>query len=312
MNQAEFTYMGKSIVIQCNENDSMNKIIKSFASKASVNKNQINSLIILYGGNIIKGDEQYLTFNQTANKHDKARKKMSFIVYDNTEKIKIEIKSKEIICPKCKENILIKITNYKIQLFGCKNGHTTFLSFKDFEKSQYIKIICDKCKERYMEEFRLTKFYKCYECNINLCNICQKSHNNYHNIMNYGDIKYCCGKHNNDAFAKYCNDCKMDICSICEAEHEFHNLTCFGYIIPNIRQLKNILEEIKIPIDKCNKDFMKITTRINEAKNNIIDLDLYNEIGKSYEGIIGIVNEVKNNFNSYYNLKKDSIYKNYL
>ena len=33
------------------------------------------------------------------------------------------IKSKEIICPKCNENILIKIDEYKINLYNCKSNH---------------------------------------------------------------------------------------------------------------------------------------------------------------------------------------------
>ena len=76
---------------------------------------------------------------------------MNILVYDkytNIENNKI-IKLNEIICNKCGENIKILIENYKIKLFGCKNGHEiNNISFEEFENIQNInesKIICDKC-----------------------------------------------------------------------------------------------------------------------------------------------------------------------
>ena len=152
----------------------------------------------------------------------------------------------------------------------------------------------------------MTNFYKCYECNINLCDKCQMNHDYSHNIMNFGDINYFCGKHK-DSFAKYCNNCKIDICCLCEEEHSGHKLTYYGRIISDKRHLKINLEKIKQCIDKYDKNCMEITKKVNDSKNIIIDYDIYNEIGKSYEGIIMIVNEVKNIFNSFYNLKKDII-----
>ena len=62
------------------------------------------------------------------------------------------IQSKEIICPKCLEIINIKIDNYKISLYDCKNGHKiNDINFKDFPITQKIdlkNIICnDKCNQ---------------------------------------------------------------------------------------------------------------------------------------------------------------------
>ena len=50
---------------------------------------------------------------------------MNILVNENNETIiKDNIKeSKEIICPNCNENILIKFNEYKINLFNCKNNH---------------------------------------------------------------------------------------------------------------------------------------------------------------------------------------------
>ena len=44
------------------------------------------------------------------------------------------IKSKEVICPECNENILINVKNYKINLIDCKNGYIeTNLLFEEYE-----------------------------------------------------------------------------------------------------------------------------------------------------------------------------------
>ena len=47
------------------------------------------------------------------------------INYEEDKKInnKNNIQLNEVICSECKENCFINISNYKINLFGCKNGH---------------------------------------------------------------------------------------------------------------------------------------------------------------------------------------------
>jgi hypothetical protein len=62
---------------------------------------------------------------EVANSEDKKRKKMNVIVFENEFEIQKEnkIKSKNIICPICKENIKMDIKDYKINLYECKNGH---------------------------------------------------------------------------------------------------------------------------------------------------------------------------------------------
>jgi len=42
---------------------------------------------------------------------------------NNNINVKNEIISKDIICPECKENILLDFQNYKINLIGCKNKY---------------------------------------------------------------------------------------------------------------------------------------------------------------------------------------------
>ena len=47
---------------------------------------------------------------------------MSILVYDinYNEENKLKIKSKNIICPKCNEDIRMNIKYYKINIIGCK------------------------------------------------------------------------------------------------------------------------------------------------------------------------------------------------
>ena len=97
MNKIEFSYLGNKMTIHCKENDSLNEIIKAFANKAFINE---NDLLILYGGAVIKDEEQQLTFSQIANKEDKERKQMNIVVYDKPTEIRkreVLIKSKNII-----------------------------------------------------------------------------------------------------------------------------------------------------------------------------------------------------------------------
>jgi hypothetical protein len=68
---------------------------------------------------------------------------------------------KDIICPKYKENILIKTENYKINLYDCKNKHNiNNILFEEFIKTQKIKIICNICKNKNKSSTFNKEFFK--------------------------------------------------------------------------------------------------------------------------------------------------------
>ena len=73
---------------------------------------------------------------------DKQNKKMQVLVdqieENDKDKDQVIIKSKEIICPNCKEPCRIKTDNYKIKLYECINGHEISIKIKDFEDTQKI------------------------------------------------------------------------------------------------------------------------------------------------------------------------------
>ena len=110
----------------------MKEICKKFAIKT---QNDINKIYFIYNGNIIN---ENLIFSEHINDEDKKINIMNILVYDgsNIKKKECLIKSKEIICPICKENNIININDYKINLFGCKYKHNIRnILFKDYEST---------------------------------------------------------------------------------------------------------------------------------------------------------------------------------
>jgi len=62
------------------------------------------------------------------------------------------IKSKNVICPICKELCLINFKDYKIFFSNCRNNHKLsnilFNELNDFLKINEAKILCDKCNNK--------------------------------------------------------------------------------------------------------------------------------------------------------------------
>ena len=121
MTKVIFNYQGVETEIQCNINEKIKDILKRYANIVEVD---ISKVYFIYNGNVI--DDNNFIVNEIINEEDKRRNILNILVYENikTTIIKDNIKkSKEIICPKCNENILVKINEYKINLFNCKNNH---------------------------------------------------------------------------------------------------------------------------------------------------------------------------------------------
>ena len=158
MTEVEFIYEGKKSVIQCNLKDKMKDICNKYISKMRIN---VNNIYFLYGGKII---EEELRLEEVLNNDDKERNKMSIIVNINKRNVINKIKkSKEIICPECGECIKIKIEDYRIILYECKNNHRIEdILLEQFEKMQEIdesKIKCNNCKERNKSNTYNNEFY---------------------------------------------------------------------------------------------------------------------------------------------------------
>ena len=223
--QIEFNFDGVNTNIQCKENEKLKDIFKSLKFKVKA-ENKI--LIYMYNGITIQNEES--TFNEIANLDDKKRGKMNILVVEGeipeVPHQDIFIKSNNIICPECEEDIKFRIEDYKINLFECKNNHRiNNILFNNFEKTKMINLTsikCGICKEKNKHNTYNNKFYKCYECNMDICPLCKLKHNKEHNIINYDKIHFICNKHG-EILINYCTKCRVNICSMCEKEHFKHN-----------------------------------------------------------------------------------------
>ena len=218
MKNVEFNYQGNQITIQCNENDLIKDICKKFASKINLD---MKSLYFICGGEEIN--------LELANTLDKKANKVSIMVYQNEPEVssKKVFDIKEVICPECGENARLKIINYKITLFECKNNHKKnnilLNEFGNTQKINLSNIKCDDCKENDKENTYKNKFYNCISCNKNLCPLCKTKHDKDHNIIDYDLKNYICAIYN-ELFNSFCKKCKKNICILCEPEHNSHSL----------------------------------------------------------------------------------------
>ena len=307
-----FIYEGQLIIIQCNLEDKMKDIINKFKN---IMKIEDYSLFYIYNGEKI--NEEF-KLNQIEN--DINIKKINILVYKNKkdDKDEKEVMSSEIICPECKENILINIKDYKINLFECKNGHKIEnILLNDFEKLQKIdlsKIICNECYK--YNKIINEEFYVCNDCGINLCPLCKFNHDKNHNIINHNDKKYICKKHN-DRYIKYCKKCKENICFLCINEHNNHNIIDLINIIPNKDELLKNLKYLNEIIDKFKNSIKEMDNILNKVLNYIeiyykiisIIIKHYNNKNRSYENYYNL-NEIKNSNNIIINDLTNIINKN--
>ena len=89
MAEVIFNYEGINTIIQCDENEKIEEIIKTFLIK--INDSQNNNLVYLYNGQKINNE---LTFKEQANELDKNRKKtyiLAIIFEEEENNIKEEV-----------------------------------------------------------------------------------------------------------------------------------------------------------------------------------------------------------------------------
>ena len=228
-----FIYKGEEILIQSNEGETIKDIINKFKREI---KEENNNLSYIYNGDKII--------------NDKNENKINILV--NNNKNENELLSNEILCPECKENILINIKDYKINLYNCKNGHKKEnIFFDEFEKMQKINLSKEICSECYKNNININdEIYICNKCVINLCPLCISKHDKNHNIIKYNDKNYICKKHNYN-YIKYCKGCKENICLLCINEHKNHNIIDLEDIIPNKEELLTKMKYMR----EINKKF---------------------------------------------------------
>ena len=289
-----FNFEEKEENIKCNKNKCMKDIIEQYL--LTIQKDH-NNCFFLYKGNMINEELKIKEINN--NDYE-----IKILVYEIEDYDKYEEKlkdSKYIICPSCKEICFINISNYKINLFNCKNKHcfsNLLLSdLNSFQKIDESQIKCHKCNEDKSETTN-NKFYKCLDCNINLCPLCKSSHNKNHKIIDYEMKNNCCNRHG-ERYISFCKNCNQNLCDLCDfSKHNINFLYKFKKDKETIIQLKHILEDLKkedigsdkklsIIIENLELYYNKVNNIMNTSMNtkninfqllmNINNLNKYNK-----------------------------------
>ena len=317
MVEIEFSFNQVITNIQAKLDDPFQDVINKFMQKSLVQPGSIN---FLANGKVINPNESVESHMSNLNKENN-KMKISVTMTENEDQNKEEviIKSKDIICPQCKEPCRITTENYKIKLYECINGHNVEnIKFIDFDNTQNInasQIKCDNCKFKNKGNCPNDEFYRCMNCKLNLCLLCKPNHDPRHDIIKYEQRNFLCQIHN-EPLIKYCIKCRKNICFACEG-HENHESEHLEKLKPNIEEKKKILNELKINIDEINKiieqvieqlnGFMSYINKFYKINNNILEnydvkkrnfqvLKNLNEIDNNNE-IIKTIKDINNNNN---------------
>ena len=209
------------------------------------------------------------------NEMDKKNHQMKILVFmtdmGDKEKQQTIIKSKEIICPICKEPCRIQFENYRIKLYGCINHHISddikLIYFPNTQKVNISQILCDKCKFKNKGNCPEDGFYRCLTCKQNLCLLCRQNHAMNHKVIQYDQKIYYCQKHN-ESIIKYCNKCNANICFACEDHREHHSIF-LGDLKPNLEEKTSLLNEMKSSVEHFNNSIKEIIKQLNELREEI-------------------------------------------
>ena len=293
MVELEFDYQKNKTYIQADLDDYFSTILTKYYQKSQIEANSV-----IFTAHSIKIEENKKLI-EIMNQTEKKNKKVHIFVlplYIDSKDSTIIVESKDIICPKCLEQCQIKIEDYIIKLYDCKNNHLTTINldkFKDSQKIDLTKIKCNICKINNMGNTYEHSFFFCFNCKMNICFLCKENHNKNHFIINYEQKNYKCPKHF-DSYFKYCHDCKINICMLCNQLHSDHRLESFENIISEPDGKKAEIDKLKKEIDIFNKNVKKIINGLNHLVENM-------------EALYKINNNIFNNFNinnkNYHSLK---------
>ena len=77
---------------------------------------------------------------EVMNQFEKMNKRMYiavFPLYKGDSNKNVIVDAKDIICPKCLEQCRIKIEDYIIKLYDCKNNHLTTIKLDKFKETRF-------------------------------------------------------------------------------------------------------------------------------------------------------------------------------
>ena len=125
MSQAKaiFEYKDIKINISCQSNEKMRNIIERFTGIVQIDKNKT---IFFYDGDKINEE---LNFNELANEEDKLKNQINIILFEINNIVR---------CPRCQENLFLKVEDTKINLYNSKNNKIEYLKKKALKMSHII------------------------------------------------------------------------------------------------------------------------------------------------------------------------------
>ena len=299
----EFLYDGKRIEIKSMKNEYMKDIINRYCLNI---QKEANSLYFLYEGNIIDIQLKLGEINNNKNK-------MTLLVHevnedgdeDENKMEKTMETAKNIICPKCGDNCIITLDNYKINLDNCDNGHSIHdILLSEYNATQTINqlnIKCKNCKQNKTEVYN-NKFYICCNCGINLCPICRSYHSKEHLILDFEQKNYFCREHG-ERFKSYCVQCHKNICDFCELNHDKTHK--FIYHRDIIQTEEENINKLKTKIDTFKNEVNKLIDKLNKVVQN---MEIYYNINKNLSE-----NELRNkNYQILMNINRLHNYNKYI
>ena len=282
MAEAEFEYNGTKTIIQCKLEDKLSIIVDNFLFKCKKNRDNV---YFLYNGQILN---ENVNFNEISNNEDINRKKMNIIVYDRDDKDeKLEnnkksslIKSKYIICPKCKdciktfENKFFICLTCKMELCPlCKSSHYKSHYIVDYEEKDYI---CSAHNDIYVSY--------CKDCKKDICTLCLKEHNK-HTVIAYGNILPDINKFTEELekAKKYIEEYKNKINDIVSKLIDFgEDLDKYYIIFENLiksfeirKRNYSIIQNINNIIEYNNLYMKDLNKEISSQLNDIIDTQIF-------------------------------------
>jgi len=272
-----FSYNGRKDTLISNNQENMISIYKKYTTMIGKG---IKDIFFLFNGDLINPEKKIKDISD--------EKEINILVYEFEEdepKEDILKKSRDIICPICKEICVINFNNYKITFNNCKNCHTfsniLFNEFYDFQKINESLIICDKCginKSKTTDNI----FFKCFSCNINLCPLCKlkqyKMKGENHIIINYDSKNYYCNEHG-ERYIFHCDQFNKDFCDSCKS-HSYKN----SFLYKLYKKIDNKILQLRKKID-------------NLKNEKIPDSNIFNKVLQNLEFYYNIINQIINNYN---------------
>ena len=286
-----FNKNGLETTIQCKEDECLRDVCARYSSKENI---QIDQFLFLHGGITL---DLNIKVNQI-NSHN-SQIKIVVISSNNSENtVSANKESKHIICPTCQTDCTMNISDYKVECYNCENGHKSLnMQIKKLNESQSIdesKIKCNRCENVKSLTFN-KQFFKCFNCNVNLCPMCMSQHDKTHNIIDYDFISFKCHIHKDEKYISYCTKCCTNLCMLCGPSHKDHKIISY--------------EELLVNKDNFNLTELnsKITQFSLEAKNII---DKLNNVIENLEAYKNIVNRLYNSYDLNRNFQTLSTFGN--